>query len=203
MATAGTSGLPLLAAPVVRQNRWMDMLETIDAGPITLQRWTVDRADSLNQAINESLPELMPFMPWATADHDMDDTLGYLERSHSEWDNGENFDFAMVTLEGDVVGSGGLMSRQGPGVLEIGYWVHSAHTGHGFATAATSALAESGLAWPGIDRVEIHHDVENPASGRVAAKAGFQELGPVEAEKKAPRDSGTHLVWVLRRPDSA
>ena len=67
-------------------------------------------------------------------------------------------------------------------------------------TAAALALTEAGLAWPGIDRLEIHHDVDNPASGQVAAKAGFQELGPVAAEKKAPRDSGTHLVWVCRRP---
>lgn len=61
-------------------------------------------------------------------------------------------------------------------------------------------LAETGLARPGIDRVEIHHDVDNPVSGRVAVKAGFHGLGPIEAEKKAPGDSGTHLVWACRRP---
>ncbi|MEO6142956.1 MAG: GNAT family N-acetyltransferase [Dermatophilaceae bacterium] len=175
------------------------MPETIDAGPITLRRWTVDRADDLNQAIRESLPQLMSFMPWATTDHDMVDTMDYLERSNLEWDDGENFNYAILTAEGDVVGSCGLMSRQGPGVLEIGYWIHSAHSGQGFATAATSALAEAGLARPGIGRVEIHHDVDNTASGRVAAKAGFQELGQTPAERQAPRDSGTHLVWVIRR----
>ena len=178
----------------------MEIPETIDAGPITLRRWTVDRAADLDQAINESLPMLMPFMPWATADHDFEATQGYLERSRGEWDNGENFNYALLTPQGEVVGACGLMSRQGPGVFEIGYWVHSAHTGMGYATAAALALTEAGLAWPGIDRVEIHHDVDNPASGQVAAKAGFRELGPVAAEKKAPRDSGTHLVWVCRRP---
>ena len=180
----------------------MEIPETIDAGPITLRRWTVDRADDLDQAIRESLPELMPFMPWATADHDRDATKGYLERSYNEWDNGENFNYAMLTPEGDVVGSCGLMSRQGPGVFELGYWVHSAHAGKGYATASALALTEVGLRWPGIDRVEIRHDVDNPASGRVAAKAGFDELGPTEARKKAPRDSGTHLVWACRRPHS-
>jgi len=179
----------------------MDMPEHLDAGPIVLLRWTVDRADDLDQAINESLPELMQFMPWANADHDFDATRGYLERSRIEWDNGENFNYAMLTPEGDIVGSCGLMSRQGPGVLEIGYWVHSAHAGQGFATAAALALTEAGLAWPGIDRVEIHHDVDNPASGRVAAKARFEEQGPIKAERKSPRDSGTHLVWVIRRPN--
>ena len=176
------------------------MPETIDAGPIMLRRWTVDRADDLNQAINESLPELMSFMPWASAEHDLAATRDYLKSSNLEWDRGENFSYAILTPEGDVVGSCGLMSRQGPGVLEVGYWIHSAHAGKGFATAAAAALAEAGLTWPGISRVEIHHDVENHASGRVAAKAGFQELGVIPAERQAPRDSGTDLVWARNSP---
>jgi len=176
------------------------MPETIEAGQIRLQRWTVDRRDDLFQAIRESLPELTPFMPWATAGYDLDAAMGYLERSRREWDNGENFNYAILTPECDVAGSCGLLTRQGPGVLEIGYWVHSAHAGKGYATAAALALTEAGLVQPGIHRVEIHHDVDNPASGRVAAKAGFHELGTIDAEKKAPSDSGAHLVWVCRRP---
>jgi RimJ/RimL family protein N-acetyltransferase len=179
----------------------MEIPETLDAGPIRLQRWTVDRADHLDQAINESLTELIPFMPWATADHDLEATSGFLVRSHGEWDTGENFNYAMLTPAGEVVGGCGLMTRLGPGVFEIGYWVHSAYSGRGYATAAALALTQAGLAQPGIDRVEIRHDVDNPASGRVAAKAGFHEVCQIEAEKKAPGDSGTHLVWACGRPN--
>ena len=173
--------------------------ETLDAGRITLQRWTVERAEDLDRAINESIPELMLFMPWATADHDLQATTGYLHQSRTEWDSGEAFSYAMLSPGGEVAGGCGLMTRRGPGVFEVGYWVHSPHAGLGFATAAAVALSEAGLAQPGIDRIEIHHDVDNPASGRVAAKAGFHEVGLVEAEKKAPSDSGTHLVWALAR----
>ena len=174
--------------------------ETLAEGPITLQRWTVDRADDLDRAINESLPDLTPFMPWAGADHDLEATTNFLMQSHSEWESGENFNYAILTPQGDVVGGCGLMSRQGPEVLEIGYWVHSGHAGKGYATASVVALTEAGLNVPGIDRVEIHHDVDNPASGRVAAKAGFHEVGVVAAQKKAPSDSGSHLVWACRCP---
>jgi len=172
--------------------------EAITAGPIILQRWTVERAEELDQAINGSMTELMPFMPWATADHQMEATKTYLEQSRSDWDKQESFNYAILTQQGEVAGSCGLMTRQGLGVLEIGYWVHSSHTGRGYASAAAMALAEVGLAQPGIDRVQIHHDIENPASGRVAAKAGFHQVGPTEVTKKAPGDSGTHLVWVRR-----
>lgn len=175
----------------------MDIPETLDAGPITLQRWTVERIDDLDRAIVESLTELNPFMPWATLDHDPEATTGFIVRSHDEWDAGENFNYAMLTPAGDVVGGCGLMTRLGPGVYEIGYWVHSAYAGKGLATAAVLALKQAGLAQPGIDRVEIHHDVENPASGRVAAKAGFHQVGRVEVEKKAPGESGTGLVWAF------
>jgi len=63
-----------------------------------------------------------------------------------------------------------------------------------------SALAEAGLGQPGIDRVEICHDVDNRASERVVAKAGFHEVGSLRASKMAPSDSGTHRVWVRRDP---
>jgi len=186
----------------IQDRQPMNLPEAIDAGPIVLQRWTVDLAEALDQAINESLPELMPFMPWATPDHKMEATTSYLVQSKSDWDKGESFNYAILTAQGEVVGSCGLMTRQGPGVLEIGYWIHSSHAGRGYATAVASCLAEAGLTQPGIDRVQIHHDIDNPASGRVAAKAGFHEVGPIEATRKAPRDSGTHLVWVRHHTTS-
>ena len=43
--------------------------ETISAGSLTLQRWTIACVEDLGQAINESLPELGRFMLWATAHH--------------------------------------------------------------------------------------------------------------------------------------
>jgi ribosomal-protein-serine acetyltransferase len=79
-------------------------------------------------------------------------------------------------------------------VLEIGYWVHRAHASKGYPTATALALTDAGLRQPAIERVGIHHDVDNQASGRVAANEGFHELGRVKVEKKAPSDSGTHLV---------
>lgn len=136
----------------------------------------------------------MPFMAWASAEHDLEATTSYLVQSRSERDSGENFGYAMLTRRDDVVGACTLVSRRGPDVFEIGYWVHSAYAGKGYATVAVSALAEAGLGQPGIDRVEIRHDVDNRAFGRVAAKAGSHEVGSLKASKMAPGDSGTHLV---------
>ena len=171
---------------------------TLPAGPVTLHRWDESRVEALDRAIDESLPELRRHMPWATDAHNLDDTREYVERSMGEWERGESWNYAMVLADGQVVGSCGLMTRMGPGVLEIGYWVHSAHTGNGYASAIARALAEEGLQVQGIDRVVIKHDVANPASGRVAAKAGFVRVGEEEVEPTAEADSGHHLIWERR-----
>ncbi|MEO8329179.1 MAG: GNAT family N-acetyltransferase [Candidatus Nanopelagicales bacterium] len=170
-------------------------LEVLPAGPITLRRWKRALVQQLDDAVRASLPELSPFMPWATADHGLQQSREFVEKSMAEWNTGETWNYAMISDAGAVVGGTGLMTRMGPGVLEIGYWVHSAHAGLGYASAAASALAETGLQIGGVDRIVIKHDKANPASGRVAAKAGFTQVGSDKVEPKAPSETGVQLIW--------
>lgn len=174
--------------------------EQIHLQGLVLRRWRPDWADPLQAAVDASLPELRPFMPWATDDHGIEQGREYIGRSVAEWDRHENFNYAIFTADDDeqLIGSCGLMTRMGEGVLEIGYWVHSAHTGRGHATAIAGALADAALALPGIDRVAIKHDPANTASGRVAEKAGFAHVGEVAHEPTAPGETGTHWVWERR-----
>lgn len=179
--------------------------EHLDAGIVTLRRWSPDWALLLDAAINESKAELRRFMPWATETHSLADTEAYLERSVELWGTGEAWNYAMFLAADDddhndddlgrVVGSCGLMSRMGPGVLEIGYWVHTAMAGRGIATAVASTLAAEGLLVPGIERVAIRHDVANVASGRVAAKAGFTQVGQLAEGEGGVGQTGPELVW--------
>jgi ribosomal-protein-serine acetyltransferase len=170
---------------------------SLQAGPAMLQRLDLAWVDRLDDAIAESLPELQLFMPWATEDHGITQTREYVERAAAEWDSGQTWNYCIL-LGADLVGTVGLMTRMGPGVLEIGYWVHSAHTGRGIATAAASSLAEVGLAQPGIERVVIKHDAANVASGRVAAKAGFTRVDEEAYEPKAPGQTGVMVSWERR-----
>lgn len=121
-----------------------------------------------------------------------------MSRSITEWELAENWNYALCA--GDrVIGSAGLMSRAGPRALEIGYWVHTAYAGRGLASAAANALADTGLRIPGVERILIKQDVANPASGRVAARAGFLEVEKVETEIRAPGQTGLEQVWERRR----
>ena len=150
--------------------------------------------------VKESLDHLRPWMPWATPDYDQTATQAYLQRCEDDWAAGSGFQY-LILDEGEPAGSAGLMARIDQGGLEVGYWVHSGHTGRGVATAAAGALTAAGLALPGIDHVEIHHDQLNLASERVPAKLGFTHVDtrPETRFDRAPGDSGISKVWRIAR----
>jgi RimJ/RimL family protein N-acetyltransferase len=74
-----------------------------------------------------------------------------------------------------LVGSCGL-GRRPSGAIELGYWIARPHWGQGFATEAGQALVSIARAL-GIERLEASHFLDNPASGRVLEKLGFQSTG--------------------------
>ena len=171
--------------------------ELIEHAPVTLRRFRSEDVDALFSAVTESLDELRPWMPWA-ADYSRASAEEYLAGSVKDWDEGTAYNYAIVT--GDVlVGSIGLMTRCGPGGLEIGYWVRSASTGRGLATAATAALVGQAFGLPGVDWVEIVHDELNAASGQIPRKLGFTEAGRRPLDLLSPSGTGTGVVWRLRR----
>nr|WP_260328613.1 GNAT family protein [Streptomyces sp. Ag109_O5-1] len=62
---------------------------------------------------------------------------------------------------------------------------------------AAAALVRQGFHLAGTDRIEIHHDAANPASGAVARRLGFIEVERVEAPEGpvAPGEAGVDVIW--------
>ena len=171
--------------------------ELIEHAPVTLRRFRAEDVDALFGAVTESLGHLRPWMPWA-ADYSRASAEEYLAGSIKGWDEGTEYNYAILTGDA-LVGSIGLMTRCGPGGLEIGYWVHRAYTGRGLATAATAALVEEAFGLPGVDWVEIVHDELNIASAGVPRKLGFTEVGHRPLDPPPPAGTGTGVVWRLTR----
>jgi ribosomal-protein-serine acetyltransferase len=174
--------------------------EALSHGRVSLKRWRPDDEAALLAAVIESQEHLRPWMHWADG-YDQDRAAEYLRECEEEWASGSAFAYAIII--GDrIVGSAGLHNRVGERGLEIGYWVHSDWTGRGIATDAAAALTAAALALPGVDRVEIHHDVANLASGRIPAKLGYARLGERPTRDlwpRAPAETGTDVVWQLTR----
>jgi len=109
------------------------------------------------------------------------------------WHDGDRLCFAV--LEADdcgtcvLAGNVGLKNREGAGRLgeretaEIGYWTAVAARGRGVAPAAVKAVTDwafGAFSGASLRQIMLVHDVGNPASCRVAEKAGypFRELSP-------------------------
>lgn len=75
---------------------------------------------------------------------------------------------------GAIVGGIGLIEK---GDVELGYWLTLNAWGQGTATEAARALVAFGRDTLGLTRVVSDHFIDNPASGRVLAKAGFRPTG--------------------------
>jgi RimJ/RimL family protein N-acetyltransferase len=75
----------------------------------------------------------------------------------------------------ELVGSCGL-GRRRSGAVELGYWIARPLWGRGLATEACSALVTIARAL-GLASLEGSHFLDNPSSGRVLEKLGFEPLG--------------------------
>ena len=175
--------------------------EEIAVPPLVLRRWRLADAPSLLAAVERSLSELRLFMPWAMEEPTLASVEAFLRGSWTPTPP-ETFGFGLFDAGGEVVGAFGLHGRQGPGTLEIGYWVRSDRTRRGYATAATRALTEVSFEhFPQMNRVEIRCDPANVASAAIPSKLGYRLDRTDVVEIEAEAQTGKQQVWVLDRPD--
>jgi RimJ/RimL family protein N-acetyltransferase len=121
------------------------------------------------------------------------DAARWLASQESGWRDGDRLSFAVLEVD-DVggwvlAGNVGLKNREGTGGIgkretaEIGYWTAVAARGRGIAPAAVRAVSDwvfDVFAGASLRQIMLVHDVDNPASCRVAEKAGypFREVSP-------------------------
>jgi ribosomal-protein-serine acetyltransferase len=166
-----------------------------------IRRVTEADAEELFRTVTESLPHLAAWMPWAAGGYDEVMLAEFLADAAAGWERGTLFPHA-ITVDDAIVG---LVTAnrddRGDDLVEIGYWLHPAHTGRGHVTAATAELVEFAFALEGVRRVQIWHDEANVASSGVPRRLGFTEID----RRTPPREPaignrvGVDVVWELRR----
>jgi RimJ/RimL family protein N-acetyltransferase len=128
-----------------------------------------------------------------TGPADERDAAGWLASQDRGWRDGDRLSFAVLAADDDgggvLAGNVGLKNRDEAGRIgeretaEIGYWTAVAARGRGIAPAAVRAVTDwvfDAFAGTSLRQIMLVHDVDNPASCRVAEKAGypFFQLSP-------------------------
>jgi len=174
---------------------------SLQTSRLLLRPWVRTDEIALQAALGESVAQLLPWIPWATAaEPTPEESRALIQRWIGERETGTNFIYAMFERASTrLVGGVGLYNRVGPGALEIGYWVRTAAAGAGYATEASAALTKAGFALPGIERMEIHIDPRNAPSRRVPEKLGYTLLEIRGGDRVREGVAGDTMVFVLAR----
>ena len=139
----------------------------LTAGELLLRPWREDDADAVAAAFQDPL-----LQRWNETGSSARDDVAALLARRADWTAGDRCSWAVVA--GDLVGSLALQEiDREQGDAEIGYWTVPAARGRGIAVRSTRAVCAWAFPALELDRIQLFHAVQNPASGRVAAKAGF------------------------------
>lgn len=194
----------LLATDDVVDQRPLPAAPTLTDGVVSLRRWSLDDVPSAVRANNDA------DMAWfrAVPQPYLAANAEYYIRTfgHEAWVTGGAAEFAVTdSASGDLIGGAGLKLRMRRlGIAEVSYWTAPWARGQGMAARAAAVLAEWAFDVLAVGRVELLADVENPASQRVAEKAGFVREGVARGARRdgqgVPRDM---VVFSRIRSDPA
>jgi RimJ/RimL family protein N-acetyltransferase len=132
----------------------------------------------LHAAIIESLPELLPWMPWASGQQTPESAEENVRQAQADFLLRRDLRLQLYLRSdpGIMVGSSGLhrIDWDVPR-FEIGYWLRTRFAGQGYATEAARGVALFAFRELGAQRIEIWCDARNTASAAVAQRLGFHQ----------------------------
>lgn len=158
--------------------------------------------DEMWEAIQESRDELRPWLPFA--DQSQEELRNWLAQTEAKWITREMLGMGIVERStGRLVGNIGLMVRSWDiGSFEIGYWLRTSATGHGYMSSAVRLVTDFAFDHLDANRVMIRCDAENARSAAIPTRLGFTPEGRMRRDFTAPdgqiRDT---LVFSMIRED--
>ncbi len=140
----------------------------------------------MRTAVIESQNELKQWLPWAVDVSDEEAAEANIRRGHIRFLSREDL-WLMVLLKdtGVIIGGSGLhrIDWDVP-KFEIGYWLATVYTGHGYMTEAVEAISNFAFETLGAMRVEIRVDSANHKSVAIPKRLGFLLEGTLRNEAR-------------------
>ncbi|MFB7586124.1 GNAT family N-acetyltransferase [Streptomyces sp. NPDC056169] len=172
---------------------------TPSAPALVLRPWRAEDIDALVEAFQD--PALRQMTSTPLVEHA--DGSRWVRAQQRGWAAGDRFAFAVLetrpdTAHGQVVGNVVLKEvASGKPSAEVGYWTAAPARGRNVAPRALEAVtrwAFGTFGADGLERLELLHQEDNPASCRVARKSGyaFDRVLPA-APPSFPLDGHLHI----------
>lgn len=162
---------------------------------ILLRPWEQADLPAIVEACDEpTLSRWLPAMPYPYTEAD---GRAYLSRVLEGFATGTSAALAIRDARSDAVLGGIGLRIDGDGRAELGYWVRRDARGRGVATRAVRLVSGWALVSLGFRRLQLHADVENLASQRVAERAGFTREGVSRAWIEMRGEARDHVVYSL------
>ena len=160
---------------------------------LTLRELTLDDIDPLSEVLSDPWTMRFYHRPFSR-----EEVVAWIERWRASYVENRFGLWALVLKEtGQLIGDTGLTLQDVEGQLfpEVGWHVHRAHQGNGYATEAGRASLGYGFENLGLERVISLIRPENEPSWRVAEKLGMRVW------KETMRAHVLHRVYVVHRDE--
>src|SRR3989442_12713767 len=126
-------------------------------GTILIRPYREEDADSLYEAVRESIAEVSPWLPWCHENYSIEESREFIRaRSvRSQGDEWYSFDVFDRNNDRRLLGGVGLnFINRVHQVGNLGYWVRTSAAGNGIASKAARLVARFGFAELGLHRIE-------------------------------------------------
>ena len=175
---------------------WPTEVPTLTRGLINLRKPELKDTQAVYDGCQDPL---IPRFTAISANYSMAHALDYVQRVDASLRTQRELPLVIEYGNGDDRKFAGTISFHSISVKnsvgEIGYWMSESMRGKSIATTAVRMLTDYGFATIGFKRVEAMVDVENIASTKLLASAGYQREGLLR--KKISRDDGRQVDMYL------
>ncbi len=171
---------------------------------VVIRPYRESDAQALFEAISESRDHIRPWLGFADARQTVEESRDFIIRQQAKILLREDMTFGLWDkTNGSLVGGTGLHARNWEiRYFEIGYWLRSSATGHGYTTEAVKLLTDYVFTQFKANRVEIRCDANNTRSAAVAQRLGFvQEARLRNNALTTAGDLRTTLIFALTPDD--
>ncbi len=150
-----------MKTPILETERLILRPLTVGDAQTIFENWTSD-------------PDVARFMSWELH-KTVSDTEAWLSFEEKAVEGDSVYDWGFVLKEtGELIGSGGLVFLESRGMYELGYNIMKKYWNQGITTEAAQRIIDFGKSELNQNKFYCCHAKDNPASGRVMTKVGFQ-----------------------------